>query len=121
VYNRTHTQQKACSKISCVYFKRGLKMAKLNFTVEAEINAQWVHANVATLSEAVVVLNAFEAQDAVDASIHINKDATDAAKAEFKQYTLDQAANAFKWLNDLVAQNKAALDNGVYTINANNI
>lgn len=92
-------------------------MTKLNFKVEAEVNGAWVHANVATLSEAKATLSAFEAIDAIDVSILINKDATETAKAELKQYTLEQAAESFKWLNQQVALGKMQLHNGTYTGN----
>jgi hypothetical protein len=98
-------------------------MSKLNFTVEAEVNGAWVHANVATLSEAKLTLSAFEAIDAVDASIHINKDATETAKAEHKQYIFEQVSADFRqiaWLNEQVALGKMTLDNGVYTGNLAN-
>ncbi|CAB4135291.1 hypothetical protein UFOVP646_19 [uncultured Caudovirales phage] len=70
-------------------------MTKLNFTVEAEVNGAWVHANVAALSEAKSLVLAFEAIDAIDIGIHINKDATETAKAELKQYTFEQASAVF--------------------------
>jgi hypothetical protein len=95
-------------------------MSKFNFTVEAEVNGAWVHANVVALSEAKSTLSAFEAIDAVDASIHINKDATETAKAEYKQYVLEQTLESFKWLNEQVALGKMTLDNGVYTGNLAN-
>lgn len=79
-------------------------MSKLNFLVEAELNNNWVHAHVVTLAEAVALVTVFEAQDAVDVGIYLNKDATDQAVAEHKQYKLSQYTDASKWLSQQVGQ-----------------
>lgn len=97
-------------------------MSKLNFTVEAEVNGEWVHANVATLSEAKAVSSAFEAlENAIDIGIHITKNASPEAREELRQYSLESAA---KVLANLDKQSPGlfqwCLDNGVYTGNMTN-
>ena len=81
-------------------------MQKFNFTVEVEINDQWVHAHVNTLTEAKALLTAFEAVDAnkaciFDDNIFINKDATAEAQAEFKQYEQECYAESIIALQQL--------------------
>jgi hypothetical protein len=91
-------------------------MAKLNFTVEAEVNGNWVHAQVATLAEAKATLSAFEAIDAIDVGIHLYKGATEQARAELKQYILEQVSADFiqiALLNEQVALGKMALKDGI--------
>ena len=90
-------------------------MTKLNFTVEAEVNGNWVHAQVATLAEAKATLSAFEAIDAIDVGIHLNEGASETARAELKQYTFEQVSADFaqiKWLNEQVALGNMALKDG---------
>lgn len=85
-----------------------IKMQKFNFHVEVEINDQWVHAHVETLTEAKALLDAFEAVDAnkaciFDDNIFLNKDATDEARAEFEQYQQECLAETVAWLNTQLA------------------
>ena len=90
-------------------------MTKLNFHVEAEINAQWVHAHVATLTEAKALMAAFEADDAVDVGVYLNADATPEARAEHAQYLHEMTVKGFQYLNEMVAQGKMTVENGVYS------
>ena len=63
-------------------------MRKFNYHVEVEINGQWVHAYVETLTQAKALLTALMSskEEIVDNSIFLSKDATDEARAEFDAY-----------------------------------
>lgn len=95
-------------------------MSKFNYTVEVEVNGQWVHANVATLAEAKALLTAFEAVDdekvcIVDDEIYLNNDATKQAQSDYKAYQNECVTEANIWLKDMVAQGKMSVKDGVYT------
>lgn len=95
-------------------------MQKFNYYVEVEVNSQWVHAHVKTLAEAKALLEALEAVDATkaclfDEGIYLNEeDATDEARAEYKQYIQECMAETEAWLKAQVAEGKMTVENGVY-------
>jgi hypothetical protein len=79
-------------------------MKNLNYTVEVEIDNQWVHAQCATIAEAHALKTALDTINSdiiniVDCSIYINKNATNQATIDFKNYQFNCATEILKKYN----------------------